>query len=101
MIGRLAVLFQDLDVTLFRLRQLSQQLFQHGHGDQAGAAAGYQKAVRLQQSDAVGNVVVARAPLALRTPALVWGPRPALRILQTLKSELDPAGILGAGRGPS
>lgn len=56
---------------------------------------------RLQQSDAVGNVVVARAPLALRTPALVWGPRPALRILQTLKSELDPAGILGAGRGPS
>ena len=56
---------------------------------------------QLQQSDAVANVVVARAPLALRTPALVWGPRPALRILQALKGELDPAGILGAGRGPS
>jgi glycolate oxidase FAD binding subunit len=56
---------------------------------------------RLQQSDAVGNVVVASAPLPLRTPAFVWGPRPALRILQALKSELDPAGILGAGRGPS
>ena len=55
----------------------------------------------LQQSDAVGNVVVARAPLALRTPAFVWGPRRALRILQALKGELDPVGILGAGRGPS
>ena len=57
--------------------------------------------LQLQQSDAVGNVVVARAPLAVRTPALVWGPGRALRILQALKAELDPAGILGAGRGPS
>ena len=56
---------------------------------------------QLRQSDAVGNVVVARAPLAVRTPALVWGPRGASRILQALKGELDPAGILGAGRGPS
>jgi glycolate dehydrogenase FAD-binding subunit len=56
---------------------------------------------QLQESDAVANVVVARAPLPLRTAAFVWGPRPALRILQALKGELDPAGILGAGRGPS
>jgi glycolate oxidase FAD binding subunit len=56
---------------------------------------------QLQQSHAVGNVVVARAPLALRTPAFVWGQRRPLRILQALKTELDPVGILGAGRGPS
>ena len=56
---------------------------------------------QLQQSAAVGNLVVARAPLALRTPAFVWGPRPASQILHALKTELDPAGILGAGRGPS
>jgi len=56
---------------------------------------------QLQHCDAVGNVVVARAPLVLRTPTFVWGPRRPLRILQALKVELDPVGILGAGRGPS
>jgi hypothetical protein len=57
--------------------------------------------LQLQASDVVGNVVVARAPLALRTRAFVWGPRRPLRILQALKGELDPVGILGADRGPS
>jgi glycolate oxidase FAD binding subunit len=67
-----------------------------------GSVEDHREAVsQLQHSDAVGSVVVARAPLALRTPAFVWGPRPPLRILQALKGELDPVGILGAGRGPS
>lgn len=57
--------------------------------------------LQLQASDVVGNVVVARAPLALRTRAFVWGPRRPLQILQALKGELDPVGILGADRGPS
>jgi glycolate dehydrogenase FAD-binding subunit len=67
-----------------------------------GSVEDHREAVsQLQHSDAVGNVVVARAPLALRTPAFVWGPRRPLGILQALKGELDPVGILGAGRGPS
>ena len=66
-----------------------------------GSVEDHREAVSQLQHWMPGNVVVARAPLALRTPTFVWGPRRPLRILQALKVELDPVGILGAGRGPS
>ena len=41
-----------------------------------------------------------RADPELRTPELVWGPRRRDSLTEALKRELDPAGVLGAGRGP-
>jgi hypothetical protein len=55
---------------------------------------------RLRLSAVLGNVVVVRAPGELRTPELVWGPRRNASMTSALKRELDPAGVLGAGRGP-
>jgi glycolate oxidase FAD binding subunit len=55
---------------------------------------------RLRASGEVGNVVVARAPVELKTSEFVWGSIRRPRILQALKEALDPQGILGAGRGP-
>ena len=55
---------------------------------------------RLRRSDVLGNIVVVRAPAGLRTPELVWGPRHNEPVTSALKRELDPAGVLGAGRGP-
>lgn len=55
---------------------------------------------RLRGSDVVGNVVVVRAPLELRTRDFVWGRLSNAALLSNLKRELDPAGTLGAQRGP-
>jgi glycolate oxidase FAD binding subunit len=54
----------------------------------------------LRRSNVFGNVVVARAPIDLKTPQFVWGPRRDTPLQSALKRELDPAGVLGAGRGP-
>ena len=54
----------------------------------------------LRRSGVFGNVVVAAAPLDLKTPDFVWGPGRDTSLAGALKRELDPAGILGAGRGP-
>ena len=56
---------------------------------------------RLRASDDVGNVVLLRGSHDLKERVDVWGPeRPVDRVLNALKSSLDPAGILNAGRGP-
>ena len=55
---------------------------------------------RLRASEALANVVVVRAPLELRTREFVWGAPLNAALMSGLKRELDPAGILGAGRGP-
>ena len=47
-----------------------------------------------------GNVVVLRAPADLKTRDWVWGAPAAASLTTALKSELDPGGLLGAGRGP-
>ena len=54
----------------------------------------------LRGSEAFGNVVVVRAPLQLRTKEFVWGKLSNAALLSGLKRELDPAGTLGAQRGP-
>jgi glycolate oxidase FAD binding subunit len=67
----------------------------------AGDAASHRAVIeRLRLSQGFGNVVVVRAPGELRTPDFVWGPRPNAALVSALKRELDPAGVLGAGRGP-
>lgn len=56
---------------------------------------------QLRRSDAVGNVVVLRAPAAVKSRIDVWGPpRDVAPVLRAIKNALDPAGILNAGRGP-
>ena len=66
-----------------------------------GDAAGHRTAIeRLRRSEVLGNVVVVRAPLELRTPEFVWGAPHNDSLMSALKRELDPGGILGAGRGP-
>ena len=51
--------------------------------------------------DVIGNVVVLRADLAVKERADVWGPPgDAVALLRAVKTALDPAGILNAGRGP-
>ncbi len=53
------------------------------------------------QRDVIGNVVVLRADLAVKERADVWGPPgDAVALLRAVKTALDPAGILNAGRGP-
>jgi hypothetical protein len=51
-------------------------------------------------SEVLGQVVVLRAPVELKSREWVWGSSPANPIAAALKRELDPHGILGAGRGP-
>jgi hypothetical protein len=56
---------------------------------------------QLRNSGAVGNLVVVRAPRALKTKVGVWKPHPRHpALLSAVKRALDPNGILGAGRGP-
>ena len=47
-----------------------------------------------------GNLVVERAPLALKRAVDVWGPvpAPALAVMKRVKAEFDPRGILNPGR---
>lgn len=55
----------------------------------------------LRRSDVVGNVVVLRAPAAVKSRIDVWGPpRDVVHVLRAIKAALDPSGILNAGRGP-
>jgi glycolate oxidase FAD binding subunit len=55
----------------------------------------------LRRSDAVGNVVVLRAPAPVKAQVDVWGaPGDAEPVMRAIKQALDPSGILNAGRGP-
>ena len=47
-----------------------------------------------------GNVVIRRAPAALKAAVDVWPPPRAPHLLQAIKRALDPNDTLGAGRGP-
>jgi glycolate oxidase FAD binding subunit len=48
-----------------------------------------------------GSAVIVRAPAALRNRVDVWGSvGDGLPVMQAIKRELDPAGILSPGRGP-
>jgi len=54
-----------------------------------------------ERPETLGHVVVARAALEVKKHVDVWGPAPAsLGIARAIKRALDPAGVLGAGRGP-
>ena len=55
---------------------------------------------KMRASGVFGNVVVLRAPADLKTRDWVWGAPAAASLTTALKSELDPGGLLGAGRGP-
>ena len=56
---------------------------------------------RMRASGTFGNGVVLRAPAPLKTREWVWGPATAsASVAAALKRELDPRGLLGAGRGP-
>ena len=56
---------------------------------------------QLRSSESVANVVVLRAPAAVKARVDVWGaPGDAVPMMRAIKSALDPAGILNAGRGP-
>jgi hypothetical protein len=55
---------------------------------------------RMRASGVFGNVVVLRAPADLKTRDWVWGTPAAASLTAALKRELDPGGLLGAGRGP-
>jgi glycolate oxidase FAD binding subunit len=46
-----------------------------------------------------GQALVESAPLAVKERVPVWDdPGPALRMMQRIKSQLDPAGLLNPGR---
>ena len=55
---------------------------------------------RMRASVVFGNVVVLRAPAELKSREWVWGSPAGASITAALKRELDPGGLLGAGRGP-
>jgi len=70
----------------------------HLGGEIPGQAAAIE---RLRQSDALHHVVVLSASRDLKAAVDVWGPPvPWAAPLAALKRSFDPAGILGAGRGP-
>jgi len=55
---------------------------------------------RLRRSSSVGNIVVTRADVEIKSKLDVWGALPNRALLESIKRELDPNGILGANRGP-
>jgi glycolate oxidase FAD binding subunit len=56
---------------------------------------------QLRDNDSVANVVVLRAPSAVKARVDVWGgAADAAPVMRAIKTALDPAGILNAGRGP-
>jgi len=70
----------------------------HFGGEIPGQAAAIDK---LRRSDALDHVVVLSASRELKAGVDVWGPPvPWAAPLAALKRSFDPAGILGAGRGP-
>ena len=67
-------------------------------GDATEQAAAVQ---RLRSPGAFGNVLVTRAPMEMKTADSVWPEsRSTAALERALKREFDPAGVLGAGRGP-
>jgi glycolate oxidase FAD binding subunit len=67
-----------------------------------GPAAVHRSAIeQLRSSSLLGHVVVLRADPAVKDAIDVWGPMgDSKRVMQAIKRELDPRGILNAGRGP-
>jgi glycolate oxidase FAD binding subunit len=56
---------------------------------------------QLRSSPLVGHVVVLRADPLVKRTLDAWGPMGnSVRVMQSIKRKLDPAGILNAGRGP-
>jgi hypothetical protein len=54
-----------------------------------------------KKPEVVGNVVVLRGAAAVKEQSDVWGlSSDVSALLESIKQALDPAGILGAGRGP-
>ncbi|HEY0493436.1 MAG TPA: FAD-binding oxidoreductase [Candidatus Dormibacteraeota bacterium] len=63
-----------------------------------GSAATAVERLRHAAGDA-GQVVIARAPAALKQTLDVWGaPPPSLQLMRSIKAALDPKGILSPGR---
>jgi glycolate oxidase FAD binding subunit len=54
----------------------------------------------LRGSGIIGNVVLMRAPAALKQMVDVWGAVPNANLLKALRAAVDPHGVLGANRGP-
>jgi len=54
----------------------------------------------MRASAVLGNVVVLRAPAELKSREWVWGSASPAPLGAVVKRELDPHGLLGAGRGP-
>ncbi len=70
-----------------------------GRGGDATAIAGVLTEWRRLVRTAGGQALVESAPLAVKERVPVWDdPGPALRIMQRIKSQLDPAGLLNPGR---
>ena len=70
-----------------------------GRGGDATAVAGVLTEWRALVSAAGGQALVESAPLAVKERVPVWDdPGPALRIMQRIKFQLDPAGLLNPGR---
>jgi glycolate oxidase FAD binding subunit len=74
-----------------------------GHLRITGDAAEQARAIMQLRASAptLQHVVILQAPLTIKSQVDVWGDLgDAAIVLQALKRALDPAGILGAGRGP-
>jgi glycolate oxidase FAD binding subunit len=67
-----------------------------------GAADATRSVVQqLRDDEVVANVVVLRAPAAVKADVDVWGePVDSAQVTRAIKDALDPAGVLNAGRGP-
>ena len=70
-----------------------------GEGADATVVAGVLTEWRTLVRAAGGQALVESAPLAIKERVPVWDdPGPALRIMQRIKSQLDPSGLLNPGR---
>jgi glycolate oxidase FAD binding subunit len=70
-----------------------------GEGADASVVAGVLTEWRTLVRAAGGQALVESAPLAIKERVPVWDdPGPALRIMQRIKSQLDPSGLLNPGR---